>query len=239
MRSSTLQLPNNISIPSQDQLLVAYNDLLNELAVKDFSKLARYCNWSRFDPRLAEIITSYFARQWKVIPPAALNLEILKTPWPQAFCVLVEAAYFEQPKKTKKLFSLWKNAACFGIRPIDFQDFFIGVGKLQSQVKEKASEFPLHYFEKWGFYGYEELIPQHKSNTQKPQTILSKKLRKLRLSQFLNNHTRFRLQEYIEFLGQHVTARQAQRDISEHEDIKKIGNTSNAFYIKKTRHLRR
>src|SRR5262245_10218933 len=75
------------SVPSLKSLQFAYDKLLkNSFSAKD---LALWTQWSRLDPRLAEILVSNFSKNWKKISPIELNIEILKQPWSAALGVLL------------------------------------------------------------------------------------------------------------------------------------------------------
>ncbi len=68
-------------IPSQGDLERAYADLGDDPAP---DALARYAQWSRFDPRLAEIWVATLLREWKRVHPIELREALLKQPWPAA-----------------------------------------------------------------------------------------------------------------------------------------------------------
>ncbi len=78
-------------IPNQTEIERAYSILLHDSPCAPRTEdLAIFSQWSRFDPRLAEIWVRYLAQKWGTTNPISLRDAIESQPWPGAIAPLLE-----------------------------------------------------------------------------------------------------------------------------------------------------
>ncbi|MEK6577958.1 MAG: hypothetical protein AABZ55_01915, partial [Bdellovibrionota bacterium] len=125
-------------IPSDTTLSGAYSVLQNSSKTPSLREIALWSQWSRFDPRLGELLVSWIAKHWREIPPQNLNELIFQQPWPEAVGVLIENVKILLPKKDL-LFNHWSACVMSGVSPAPHEQFFIGLRKFAGlQMKDDA-----------------------------------------------------------------------------------------------------
>src|SRR5262245_43177693 len=140
------------SAPSARELQDAYRALIHsQPAPPDCSQLALFTQWSRHDPRLAELWVRYVWRHWKEINPIELNDRVGRPKWPAAAAVLVE--FVERAIAGRQLFAHWKKAVEEGIRKAEGEQFFIGLRKPGGKAMFEDARFSHAEYRKWGFLG--------------------------------------------------------------------------------------
>src|SRR4030081_1425871 len=93
-----------IHIPSLPDLKRAYDELQFKGEVQYENHFAIYSQWTRFDPRLAEIWVKAILSAWKRLNPVGLNRSLKDQPWPNAAGVLLQFAASAIPSKQKEIF---------------------------------------------------------------------------------------------------------------------------------------
>ncbi|MBI3535142.1 MAG: hypothetical protein HY072_06620, partial [Deltaproteobacteria bacterium] len=148
------------SIPTPNDLLKAYNTLQFKQKMLLPSKLAFWSQWSRFDPRLAEIIVFYISKNWKDISALTLNREIKKQPWPGVLGVLLEQVilFAGFSLNEKVLFRNWARFVMTGVSKASFELFFIGLRSLGGRLSLQDAVLSHKTYKKWGYFGRELLI---------------------------------------------------------------------------------
>lgn len=225
-----------LKIPSSEAMNSAF-DHLQGLQPKhekiSCKKLAFYSQWTRFEPRLAEIWISYVRVHWKSIHPYELN-QILKTlAWPSAAGVLLDLTYSQILASDKKGFHAWKECSLVDILPnSSHASFFIGQRAFGGLFMIHDAQFALKPYLKWGYFGCE--LIQNKE-THKGQTLIPKESRRALIDHWLKSTSRITTQQYQELLGNRVSIRQAEYDLVSHPRLIPIGHTRGRFYRLKAR----
>ncbi len=216
-------------IPQSIDLQNSYESLLFSNAIFGESEIALWSQWSRFDPRLAEILTGWLARSWKSLSPLLLRQELIKRPWPAAFGVILDQATHGIASEDKSVYSSWMNLVMVDI-PLGLNEqFFIGIRSFGKGLMLRDVTHSTRSYLRWGYFGYEILL--NKSKNLKNRTQMNSKMRKLLLDELILKQERITVNSYIEALDGNVSRRQAERDLKSHLKLNAIGNTKARFYV--------
>ncbi len=218
------------SIPQPTDLIKAYNQLQQSSnEVLDLKDLMQYCEWSRFDPRLFEILAVYFFNSWKSISAVLLYYEVKKSSTPQTLAAILEHTKILL-EKDSVLYSNWMATVLSEIQPVPFQSYFIGLKPFAAASVRRASLAPCIPFENWGFAEDEILIH---GIVNYPSGAFSKSARKNILEFLCKKKKKFQIQDYVFACRGSISIRQAQRDIKDFKLTRSVGNTKARVYISK------
>ncbi len=221
-------------IPTIKQRAKVYDILLWSKESISSDKLILYSQWVRFDSRLGEIIVNYIFEKFMKYNPLELRKFLTSSPWPQVFLVICEFSEHQMEiVKDSRLqeFKAWFEAVKFGFAKIEFQNFFIGLDQINPSQLQKKMKKSLRYYERWGFWGTENLIPSPKNKL--PRSLIGKNLRIQVLTQLLSHKNKITVTDYIRALSGAVHPRQAERDLKDYPGIRKTGFTRSRFYFLK------
>lgn len=230
-------LPN---IPERLELERAYSILLHRYpASAKETELALFSQWSRFDPRLAEIWVSFLVQEWERLNPIELRKAVLQQPWPAAAAVLLEFAGKKVPHNMSSLFHSWSRIVTENIPKGNCEQFFIGLRRLGGQAMQDDARFAFSEYRKWGYLGREILINKGgrvpaAGTTRAPptHTILAETRREI-LKDMLTTSSRVTTDLYWEAIGRCLSRRQAERDLRNSSLLKKCGNTRARYFLKR------
>jgi hypothetical protein len=214
------------AIPSHTHLLAAYNQLLQQKRI-DEESLALWSQWSRIDPRLAEILVHHLSQNWKNISPVSLQIHIHKQPWPSALAALLEQCSELLQRDQRKHFETWKNCATFGTQKAPFELFFFGTRGFAGSQAFSDANYSLKTFLKWGYFCRDRLSNKAQA---RPKTCLTPRARRELLTELLRRKGRITVNDYIEALGGSVSRRQAELDLKNYPRIRADGKTRNRTY---------
>lgn len=214
-------------VPSVNELEAAYSALLRGVPLPSTADLARYSQWSRFDPRLAEIFVGYVGKHWKAINPVSFREAILEEPWPAAVAVLLEFVATAINTESRSVFRHWKGLLTEGLTPAGGEQFFIGLRRLGGEAMREDAVYPLKAFARWGFLARENLVPKRGEGAQAPD------VRRLVLDALIREKKRLRVVDYWEALGKNISLRQAERDLMLHPLLKPRGRTKARYFLAK------
>ncbi|USN48183.1 MAG: hypothetical protein H6626_03590 [Pseudobdellovibrionaceae bacterium] len=223
-----------VNIPTPSDLEVAYSELQNSGGPLAAVRLVTLAEWTRFDPRLGELLISHVGDHWHDIDPMKLNQLIVGSTWPAVWGVLLSQTLLRnrinQSQKTfdKNRFAHWQKLVLAGVAPTNGRpQFFIGLLRPGSPLMAKYATRSTRAFENWGFIGQEVMINKFAAH---PQTVLDRKHRMRALSELLKNGSHITVDDYIHALDYKVSRRQAQRDIQSFPGIKSKGHTRNRVF---------
>lgn len=221
-----------IIIPIQSDLLEAYNELLANQAITN-KKLALYSQWTRFDPRLAEIMTSYLSQNWLRFSAVELHKQILKQPWPQALSVLLDFAESKlrntRSRKDFSFFSLWKKTVTYRIPPAHGEQYYIGVESFAGKRMQKMAGESLPEFTRRGYLAKDAPINK---NIEYPKIPRGPKERQKWIKETLKKQNKISVTQYLSSLNFTISRRQAERDLAD-SGLQPKGFTRSRFYLKK------
>lgn len=218
-------------IPTQVDLAKAYNQLQSfkskRKAIEE-NQIALWSQWTRFDPRLGEILADYLLKNWESLNPVQLNSEIKKLPWPAALGVILETSKLLIEKNRFSIFSAWSTLVMSGIKLADNEQFFIGLNKLLGAKMMREVMYPLKIYRKWGYLSSDPMINKALLNQRK--TIMPKAVRLALLNESLRNKKSITVSDYMNLLAGSLNRRQAERDLKEHKGLIARGFTRNRVY---------
>lgn len=217
------------SLPTREELRQAYAQLQGpggigvELSETRWALLSQ---WTRFDPRLAEIVVGSLASSWERIHPIALHRALLAQPWPQAFAVLLEFVTKAIPTEKEGLYKTWKASVTHSLEAVPWQQFFIGQRAVGGQAMLDDARFASEEYRRWGFLARESLFPKARYKAS-----LAPETRREILRSLLERTSRVTVQDYWQAIGQCVSLRQAERDLKSCPLLRARGRTQARFYV--------
>ncbi len=221
-------------IPSVEQLADAYGELMRAtVGVVDTPRIALWSQWARFDPRLAEILAGWLARNWRSVDAFDLNGEILTNPWPAALGVILEqvGALLIPRGEERRGYRLWQRAALHGVTRAPYEIFFIGTMAPGGKLMRKAAEAPLRFFLKWGYFGADLFVNKTSPSTRR--TTVPREQRASILWSLFKEERRITVAAYRRALGGGVSLRQAELDLKNAKGVQAHGNTRARTYTKR------
>lgn len=224
-------------IPSIQDLELTYHSLQVSLLkgkqeVVQLNRLVVASQWTRFDPRLAEIWVRYIATHWDDLNPLEFHVELQTHPWPNSVGVLFEFVLKLIPQERQDLFLAWKNLILVNAHPAHFEQFFIGNRKLGGKLMLEDANYTLKEYLKWGYLSREvlfnkatnESFPTHSYDFDTRQKIARK---------LIDEHHRIFTKDYWNAIGQSISRRQAERDLRGFSFLQPRGQTKNRYFIKR------
>lgn len=207
-------------IPSEKDLVKIYEAFLRgEVSLANIVKASQ---WSRFDPRLAEIFVTYMSEYWQAYSPMDLRTETLRQCWPSSMGLLLEWI----DAKEKKLLEAWKKYITCDIKKALNEQYFIGVYALGSRQMFLSSWISLTPYLKWGYLGNAIL-----NKKLRGKTLVSPEIRETVLSDLHRRSKVIKAEDYRQVLSGAISKRQAQRDLQAFEGFKSRGRTQSKKYI--------
>jgi len=224
-------------IPGIGDLEKCYDAILQARVSKDHSlsldRFSLFCQWTRFDPRLAEICVQYISESWKKINPIELYQAFEKQPWPNVVGVLLEFSeklvFLESPEESD-LFQLWKQLITKRLKKSNWEQFFIGQRRIAGQMMLDDARFSLAEYQKWGYLSREILLNKKIENTHS----YSLQTRQQILKALVESSPRITTDAYWNALGQSISRRQAERDLRSCSLLKSIGETKGRYFVRKS-----
>ncbi len=229
-------------IPSQGDLERAYADLSGAPGPQ---ALARYSQWSRFDPRLAEIWVATLLREWKRVHPIELREALLKQPWPAAAGPLIEfvARAVRARPADSRTFRAWKLMATDGLAPADWEQFFIGQRRIAGAAMLEDARFALGEYRRWGYLSREVLFnkqrfPAELRGTRRGREgggthSLAPEVRQEILRELLRDRSRISTRDYLQAVGNCISERQATRDLLRSRWVTPAGQTKGRCFVRR------
>lgn len=216
-------------IPTLLDLESAYHSLLHQaktnLPIKD---LVTFIGYSRFDPRLAEILVSFFSKVWARLNPIDFRNELNQRSLGAICAVLLEFTPKQLGQSGERdLFLCWKNLVVHGLEKRRGELFFIGIWKIGGSLMQQEAFFPTAEYERWGFLGRANLCPKTTS------LDFSVTVRKQILENLFRSGQAISSVDYWNAIGRCISLRQAERDLQRLPNVRSMGRTRNKRYQKK------
>jgi len=222
-------------VPTETDVLDAYSRLQSHLEMRE-KEWVTLSQWTRFDPRLAEIWLTEFGRNWRRLSPVMIRAENLKTPTPAVLGLLLDQYHrFVCPKRDRHLFGLWSKVALYLTPRADSEQFFIGVLPFAGTHAREASERPGALYKKWGFFGQDIFVNKFAEKQKSMQaTALAPPERMKILKELLRHKKRITVADYVEACKGLISRRVAQMDLEEMPGLRGEGQTRGRTYSKRT-----
>jgi hypothetical protein len=227
-------------IPSESQLASAYGRLQAPqfrdvpVSVEDW---ALWSQWSRLDPRLAEIWCARMALDWRQVAPFALNAALRSLPWGAAAGVLFLQTKTQLPASSRKTFASWCHIVMDGIAPAAGEAFFIGQRAFAGRLMQEDARLSLGSYLKWGYFGREVLVNKAASRRNAATQLSAEKRRGL-LEELIRDCGRtgrsITVRDYLDALGPGVSRRVAELDLQACPLLRSRGRGRGKLYLPKT-----
>jgi hypothetical protein len=212
--------------PTPHSLLKAYNQLQSSKQISE-DECILYAQWSRFDPRLGEILVQYLTQNWQQLNPMVLRQKNQNAPCPQALAVIFEHVKHNKLQEAQ-IFHHFFHLCVDGIKPAPYQSYTIGLFQPGGMQLFLRALRPHPFYSKWGFY---ESTPLYTKWAQVPQrTFLDRATRKRILREILKTKKQIKASDYIEACHYAIHPRQAERDLRSFFKLKIIGQTRSRLY---------
>ncbi len=218
------------SLPQLSDYVRAYNRLQSGQSV-DFQEITLYSQWSRLDPRLAEILTGYLDEHWSGLPMGATIQALTQHPWPRALCVLLRFVHLSMlDSSSAKILKHFIDAIEERF-PIDsYQLFFIPLQKPNRVIQKQEVEWRIGPYLQSGFIGSQSLLVKMKAPTNR--TLLRKVDRGKILAELFSKQKIVTVNDYRKACKNLISVRQAQRDLVELKgELRAKGYTRGRQYI--------
>jgi len=165
--------------------------------------------WSRFDPRLLEVLVQYALDHWKDLNPQRLRALTKKMETPQTMGVIATFVQTANPQDTELI--LFWNYITEGLKPVESQYYFRDLYLPGSGLAQRAARESLYEFKKWGFLGRERLIID--PTTKKTIGTWDQVARLNILKRLLGNQKKLQISDYLEALKHSISRQQALLDL--------------------------
>lgn len=220
-----------LQIPTQNNLIVAYN-LLQKCTSIDISHLVLFSCWSRFDPRLGQLVIEHLRTYWRELNPLHVNLKLKESPMPMCWGVMVDHMLLLQPASDRQIIKNWRDCCLSGIKKGPSENFFIGLHAFGGKAQKDEALQSISLYKKWGYLSRDPMIPLQRKQCKFKNTLMSKSQRLQKLKGLLKTNKTFNIHDYITFLEGKVSLRTAEMDLK--ELAHRHGNTRSALYRKQT-----
>lgn len=173
------------------------------------SLLVLACDWSRFDPRLLEILVEYGLNHWREIRPQVLREKMGVMEMPQTIGVVVSFIQTARPED-KELQAFW-NYVTFDLKPVPPQFYFRDLYAPGSNLARRATLESLAEFKEWGFLARERIIVD--SVTKKTAGTWDQPARLNILRRLFSQNKQIQISDYLEELHHSISRQQALLDL--------------------------
>jgi hypothetical protein len=225
-----------LNIPGRPELEKAYSMLLHREPVTPKEEdLALFAQWSRFDPRLAEIWVSFLIREWERYPPLELRNALLCQPWPATAAVLLE--FTAKRVSNPTLFPFWHRMVTESFPKGNWEQFFIGLREIAGKAMQEDARFAFCEYRKWGYLGREILLNKSGRGSltgggKRTHTLLPETRQEI-LKEMLISSARITTDLYWEAISRCISRRQAERDLEKSSIVRACGKTRARYFLKR------
>jgi hypothetical protein len=221
-----------LSIPNMQDREKAYAFLEHRSAKITPEQWALWSQWTRFDPRLAELWAKAISLVWRSLDPFRFREALLTQPWPACAGVLFSQVHIHLlDPAVRPLFRAWSQLVLSGVPKAENQFYFIGTCAFAGKRIQKDAESSFKSFLRWGFLGQATFV--NKASNQPSKSEIKPSQRRAKLDFLISQQSRLTVQDYIAALPEGVSIRQAQLDLASHPRLKAVGNTRGRFYVRK------
>lgn len=165
--------------------------------------------WSRWDPRLLEIVVQYGLQRWKELKPQSLREAMTQMETPQTFGVMASFIQRALPED-KELHLFWDYVTAY-FEPVEEQFYFRDLYLPGSRLAERAARESLVEFKKWGFLGRERIIVD--PTTKRCVGTWDQTSRQNILRRLLKQKGTIQISDYLEEIAHTISRQQALQDL--------------------------
>ncbi|MDO8644269.1 MAG: hypothetical protein Q7S00_04795 [bacterium] len=171
-------------------------------------------DWSRWDPRLLQIIVTFGWSHWKEWNPYLLRQARQEMKTPQTVGVvssfILAVAGDHQPQPDRELTSFW-NYVTADLKPVSPQYYFFDLYLPGDHLGERAARESLGEFKRWGFLGRDRIVVNTATKTGAGSWDQPSRLNILK--RLLTGRRKIQISEYLEELHHSISRQQALLDL--------------------------
>jgi hypothetical protein len=180
---------------------------------------------ARQDPRLLWVLVELLARGYDRLDPLRLRRALARARWPSALAVA-----FEFAQRAARSSELGEVAAFVlaHVAPAGGERFFLGTRAFAGELARRDVEESLSEYTRWGWYSREE--PMAKELGGGLHGTLARQERMNLLRRLAGRPGGLALRDYLEALRGRASRRQATRDLTTADFLRRSGTTRGARY---------
>ena len=165
--------------------------------------------WTRFDPRLMEILVQFGLTTWRRWLPQAIREDFSKIETPQTWGVVAGFIRAAAPSDME-LHYFW-DYVVRGLKPVADQYYFFELYSIGGNFSERVTRESLRQYRDWGFLGNERIIinPQTKEEIgdwRQPERVNI-------LKRLFKKESQLAVADYLQEIQQSISRQQAIQDL--------------------------
>ena len=165
-------------------------------------------DWSRFDPRLLEVLVCFALSHWQTMIPQKIRNYCEQMRSPETIGVI--ASFIQTAKPKEHELNLYWQYVTANLKPVPAQFYFHDLYLPGSLLAEKAMKESLMEFKQWGFFSRERIIVD--SSTKKTAGTLDQESRLNILKRLMKQQKKIQISDYLLSIEQGVSRQQALLD---------------------------
>ena len=173
------------------------------------SLFALGCDWSRFDPRLLEVLVDFGLHHWKELHPQKLREKMREMETPQT--VGVVASFIQTTSPQDKEMGVFWDYVLFNLKPLSPQFYFRDLYTPGSTLANRAASESLTEFKEWGFLSRERIVVD--PSTKKTVGTWDQPARFNILRRLFTQKKHLQISDYLEELHHTISRQQALLDL--------------------------
>ncbi|MDO8643450.1 MAG: hypothetical protein Q7S00_00595 [bacterium] len=166
-------------------------------------------DWSRWDPRLLQILVDFGSQKWSELKPQLLRHLSVSMLTPQTLGVVVSFIKSSDPKNEESI--LFWNYVTAGLKPVATQFYFRELYLPGSDLAERAAQESLEEFKQWGFLARERVIIDAATRQTVGNWDQASRLNILR--RLFKNRGEIQISDYLEEIQESISRQQALLDL--------------------------
>ncbi|MDO8494416.1 MAG: hypothetical protein Q7S68_03675 [Deltaproteobacteria bacterium] len=183
-------------------------------------------DWSRWDPRLLEILVQYAHDRWEDLLPQKLRRIMKKMRTPETVAVITSFVQ-SRSSEAEELMAFW-NYVTNGLQPVEPQFYFFDLYTPGSSFAEQTAKESLLEFKEWGFLGKQRIVIDTK--TRETAGTWDQAARQNILKRLFIKEGQLQISDYLEEINYSISRQQALLDLKALKAIPK-GEGRGSFWL--------
>lgn len=166
-------------------------------------------DWSRFDPRLLEILVQFGITHSENLNPQHLRFLMKKMEMPQTVGVI--SSFIQTAKSEDTELNLFWDYVTKDLKPVEHQFYFRDLYSPAGRLGERSARESLQEFKKWGFLGRERLRIDPATGTTVGS--MDSASRQNVLKRLFAEQKEIQISDYLKAIGHSISRQQALLDL--------------------------
>ena len=171
--------------------------------------IAVAADWSRYDPRLLQILVQWGLESWTTWHPVLIRSVMKRMTTPQT--VGVVAGFMTTANPLDRELELFLNYLIADLKPVSPQFYFFDLYLPGSRLAERAAKESLEEFKQWGFLSRERVLIDAK--TKRGVGSWDPESRRHILKRLFQRRRQIQISDYLEELQYSISRQQALLDL--------------------------